>query len=144
MLPAKFLWGSVLLRGELQKNAKKSNFENFQSALYSTSVSMPLNMIFEGGKSCVQSIHVSQVGKNWVCICKFGCVKHSLYGWLAKPLHWLQCTSIGKSGIVVGILQVCQVRLRIQALIRPLKLDSQVSITRPRYENCAAFGNQKS
>ena len=27
-------------------------------------------------KSCVQSI--GQVGKNWVCICKFGCVKHSL------------------------------------------------------------------
>ena len=42
MLPAKFLWGSVLLRGELQKYAKNSNFENFQSALYSTSVSMPL------------------------------------------------------------------------------------------------------
>ena len=34
--------GSVLLRGELQKYAKNSNFENFQSALYSTSVSMPL------------------------------------------------------------------------------------------------------
>ena len=42
MLPAKFLWGSVLLTGELQKYAKNSNFENFQSALYSTSVSMPL------------------------------------------------------------------------------------------------------
>ena len=46
MLPAKFLWGSVLLRGELQKYAKNSNFENFQSALYSTSVSMPLSKIW--------------------------------------------------------------------------------------------------
>ena len=44
MLPAKFLWGSVLLRGELQNYAKNSNFENFQSALYSTSVSMPLRL----------------------------------------------------------------------------------------------------
>ena len=32
-------------------------------------------------KNCVQSI--DQVGKNWVCICKFGCVKHYLHGWLA-------------------------------------------------------------
>ena len=32
----------MLLRGELQKYAKNSNFENFQSALYTTSVSMPL------------------------------------------------------------------------------------------------------
>ena len=42
MISAQFLWGSVLLRGELQKYAKKSNFENVESALYSTSVSMPL------------------------------------------------------------------------------------------------------
>ena len=32
----------------------------------------------------LQSIH--HVGKNWVCICKFELVKHSLHGWLAKPL----------------------------------------------------------
>ena len=32
----------MLTRGELQKHAKKSKFENFESALYSTSVSMPL------------------------------------------------------------------------------------------------------
>ena len=42
MILAWFLWGSVLLRGELRKYAKKSNFENFESALYSTSVSIPL------------------------------------------------------------------------------------------------------
>ena len=35
--------GSVLFRGEIQKYAKNSNFENFESALYSKSVSMPLN-----------------------------------------------------------------------------------------------------
>ena len=34
-------WGIVLLGGELRKYAKNSNFENFESALYSTSVSMP-------------------------------------------------------------------------------------------------------
>ena len=48
MLPAKFFWGSVLLRGELQKYAKNSNFENFQSALYTTSVSMPLSFQIAG------------------------------------------------------------------------------------------------
>ena len=34
------------IRGELQKYAKNSNFENFQSALYSTSVSMPVMIHF--------------------------------------------------------------------------------------------------
>ena len=48
MLPVKFRWGSVLLRGDLQKYAKNSNFENFQSALYSTSVSMPLSIAVNG------------------------------------------------------------------------------------------------
>ena len=33
----------MLSRGELQRYAKKSKFENFDSALYSASVSMPLN-----------------------------------------------------------------------------------------------------
>ena len=45
MILAWFLWGSVLLRGELRKYAKKSNFVNFESALYSTSVSMPLRTV---------------------------------------------------------------------------------------------------
>ena len=43
MILAWFLWGSVFLRGELRKYAKKSSYENFESALYSTSVSMPLS-----------------------------------------------------------------------------------------------------
>ena len=38
-----FLLGSALLRGELQKYAKYSNFENFETALYLTSGSMPLS-----------------------------------------------------------------------------------------------------
>ena len=42
MISGLFLWGSVLLRQEL--NAKNSNFENFESALYSTSGSMPLSL----------------------------------------------------------------------------------------------------
>ena len=42
MILALFLWGNVLLRGELQKYAKMSNFKNFENALYSTSRSMPL------------------------------------------------------------------------------------------------------
>ena len=45
MILAWFLWGSVFLRGELRKYAKKSSFDNFESALYSTSVSMPLSKI---------------------------------------------------------------------------------------------------
>ena len=45
MILACFLWGSVLLRGELQKYAKKSSFDNFESTRYSTSVSMPLKTI---------------------------------------------------------------------------------------------------
>ena len=36
----------MLLRGELRKYTKKINFENFDSALYSTSVSMPLRVGF--------------------------------------------------------------------------------------------------
>ena len=42
MISAYFLLGSVLLRGELWKYAKNSNFDNFESALYSTSGSIPL------------------------------------------------------------------------------------------------------
>ena len=49
MILARFLWGGALLRGELQKYAKKSSFKTFESTPYSTSVSMPLifNAIFE-------------------------------------------------------------------------------------------------
>ena len=43
IISTEFLWGSVLLRGELRKYAKNPNFENFESALYLTSGSMPLN-----------------------------------------------------------------------------------------------------
>ena len=42
MISAQLLWGSVLLGGVHQKYAKKSHFKNFESALYLTSVSMPL------------------------------------------------------------------------------------------------------
>ena len=38
--------GIVLLKGELWKYAKNSNFENFKSTLYSTSVNMPLIIVF--------------------------------------------------------------------------------------------------
>ena len=42
MISAKFLWGYILLIGKLQTDAKNSNFEILQSALYKKSVSMPL------------------------------------------------------------------------------------------------------
>ena len=42
MILGYFLWGIVLLRGELRKYAKNLNVENFETALYSASVSMPL------------------------------------------------------------------------------------------------------
>ena len=31
----------------------------------------------------------------------------------------------------------------LKRMLRPLKLDFVFSVTRPRYENCAAFDNQK-
>ena len=34
MISAQFLWGNVLLRGELQIDATNSNFEDFESAIY--------------------------------------------------------------------------------------------------------------
>ena len=43
MISAKFLWGNVLLGGKQQIDAKNSNFQIFESALYMKSVSMPLN-----------------------------------------------------------------------------------------------------
>ena len=42
MISAKFLWGNVFLGGNLQIEAKNSNFEIFENALYMKSVSMPL------------------------------------------------------------------------------------------------------
>ena len=42
MIYAQFIWGNVILREELQTDVKNSNFENFGSALYLKSVSMPL------------------------------------------------------------------------------------------------------
>ena len=42
MISAQFLWGSVILRGELQRYAQYSNLKNFKSALYLTSGIMPL------------------------------------------------------------------------------------------------------
>ena len=49
MISAQFLWESVvqfLEPGELRKYAQNSNFENFESALNMTSVSMPLINVF--------------------------------------------------------------------------------------------------
>ena len=48
MISVYFLWGNVLLRGELQIDAINSKFENFESSLYMKSVSMPLNISFWG------------------------------------------------------------------------------------------------
>ena len=42
MNSTKFLWGNVLLGGKLQIDAKNSNSEIFESALYMESVSMSL------------------------------------------------------------------------------------------------------
>ena len=45
MIATKFLWGSVLLGGKQQINAKTSNFESFESTLFMKSVSMPLTFV---------------------------------------------------------------------------------------------------
>ena len=42
MILVQLLWGSVLLIGVHHKYAKNSHFKNFESALYLTSMSMPL------------------------------------------------------------------------------------------------------
>ena len=47
-----FLWGNVLLRGELQKDARYSNFEIFESALYMKCGSMPLTRIGQKENMC--------------------------------------------------------------------------------------------
>ena len=49
MISAKFVWGNVLLYRKLQIYAKNSNFENFESALYMKSMSMPLSYSSPGG-----------------------------------------------------------------------------------------------
>ena len=43
MISTKFLRGNVLLAGKFQIEAKDSNFEIFESALYMKSVSIPLS-----------------------------------------------------------------------------------------------------
>ena len=45
MISAKFLWGNVFFGRKLKKDAKNSNFDIFESALYLKSVSMPLTPI---------------------------------------------------------------------------------------------------
>ena len=45
MISTKFLWGNVLLGGKQQIDAKNSNFEIFDNALYMKSVNMPLNVL---------------------------------------------------------------------------------------------------
>ena len=49
MISAKSTWGNVLLDGKPQIYTKSSTFENFESALYMKSVSMPLNKNKDGG-----------------------------------------------------------------------------------------------
>ena len=44
MILAYFLWGNLLLRGEVQIDAINSYFDNFQGSLHIKSVSMPLNI----------------------------------------------------------------------------------------------------
>ena len=44
----------------------------------------------------------------------------------------------------IQVLHIVPIVLPFRELnIRPLKLDFVFSVTRPRYENCAAFDNQK-
>ena len=60
---------------------------------------------------------------------------HCQLNWVSK-LDWeLVDTERGVSMIYFRSGLMC---------IRPLKLDFVFSVTRPRYENCATFDNQKS
>ena len=53
MISAKFLWGNVLNGAKLQLEAKMSNFEIFESALYMKSVSTGMPLIKEQIKESV-------------------------------------------------------------------------------------------
>ena len=51
----------MILRGELPKDAKNSNIDHFETALYSKSVSMPLSLLIQGK-------HFSSQGDNSKCV----------------------------------------------------------------------------
>ena len=68
--------GNVLIRGELRKYAKNSNFENFQSTLYSTSVSMPLIQIH---CNHVCQLIVFGLHDNFACKNVWECYIHLLF-----------------------------------------------------------------
>ena len=51
MVFAKSVWGNVLLEGKLQIDAKNLYFDNFESALYIKSGSMPLIRTFISKRS---------------------------------------------------------------------------------------------
>ena len=72
MISTQLLWGSVLLRGVHPKYAKNSYFKNFESALYLTSVSMPLRQFV---------VHYNKTGnKSHGPILKYGQLKLA-QGW---------------------------------------------------------------
>ena len=52
MISAKFLWGNVIFGRRLQIDAKNSNIEFFESALYMKSVSMPLSILISVAMFC--------------------------------------------------------------------------------------------
>ena len=69
MISALFLWGNVLLRGELQRDATNSYFDNFESALYSKSGSMPLKKLAKQYFfSKTLDLETNQHSNFWRCI----------------------------------------------------------------------------
>ena len=68
MISACFLWGNVLLRGELKTNAINSNFENFKRAHHMKSVRVPLISLFLANlPSQYFSVSVTNL---WVGLCQ--------------------------------------------------------------------------
>ena len=91
MISTQFLWGSVLLRRELQKYVtKKSNFDNFERSLYSAG-SMPLRGLNDFGQQLVNTRHLKHPS-GWSCfpspfVSPFECPVHNnnIIGLL--PIH---------------------------------------------------------
>ena len=85
MVPAQFLWGNVLLRGELQKYATNSKVEIFESALNWTSGSMPLIAPAYMKLNVVLSILIpfsSELVKKW------GAAQKKRIGWGGQGGLW--------------------------------------------------------
>ena len=72
MISDKFLWGNVFFGGKLQIDAKNSNFEFFESALYLKSVSMPLMRKVSKTSNCIHTTFKWYMGHPLISLIRDG------------------------------------------------------------------------